>query len=292
MSCSAISGDRFIGLSVFGSRNQAKDHRLRTVQRSCAPGSLTTRLGTLLNLSESLRADTKISAVWTASRNFASCSQCVDNLHHCGSSKLGGGGGEGWERLGLTGPEHVWAGGGRDEGRERAAASGVDGTVLEHGREIGDGDPAGDGYAKGGPALMVDKCHQLVLGLGIPPGRAWRSIRRGLDVGGLDVGAVDGNSCTTPRRPPNNATFTRVTLLFAAMLGSAPCASSHPQGSHRSTPGGHKRMHSTRRSFHPCPLSLKFGSTACSSAQAITSSSRLLFAANQLGRHAQRRVGC
>ena len=28
---------RFIGLSVFGSRNQAKDHGLRTVQRSCAP---------------------------------------------------------------------------------------------------------------------------------------------------------------------------------------------------------------------------------------------------------------
>ena len=28
---------RFIGLSVFGSRNQAKDHGLRTVQRSCVP---------------------------------------------------------------------------------------------------------------------------------------------------------------------------------------------------------------------------------------------------------------
>ena len=27
----------FIGLSVFGSRNQAKDHGLRTVQRSCVP---------------------------------------------------------------------------------------------------------------------------------------------------------------------------------------------------------------------------------------------------------------
>ena len=28
---------RFIGLSVFGSRNQAKDHRLRTVQRTAYP---------------------------------------------------------------------------------------------------------------------------------------------------------------------------------------------------------------------------------------------------------------
>ena len=26
-----------LGLSVFGSRNQAKNHRLRTVQRSCVP---------------------------------------------------------------------------------------------------------------------------------------------------------------------------------------------------------------------------------------------------------------
>ena len=40
---SSFVAARFIGLSVFGSRNQAKDHGLRTVQRSCVP-DLTSRV--------------------------------------------------------------------------------------------------------------------------------------------------------------------------------------------------------------------------------------------------------